>query len=145
MKKQKIRNKKINLKFFLSIVILILLFLILFFFLSQVKTIERNVLYTSFSISNLTGFDLNNSALTFGTIRPGEVSSRSLILQNTLNDSVRIIIKSKGTITNFLTVSENFFVLKPGETTKIGFSVITTKESELGKYDGQIIIKMEKI
>jgi hypothetical protein len=129
--------------FFFGLVLLIVFAILLFLLYNQFSFVEKKEIYSTLEISNLTGFDLNDSMLSFGKIYPGGVTSRSITIQNNWDKTSKVIIDCKGNISEFLIVSENSFFLKPNEKKQVSFSIITNKTSIKGNYDGIIKIKMK--
>lgn len=131
--------RKVNPYLILFILILVILLGIFLIFFKIDK--YRQEFYSSFIASdNSIGFDLNNTAITFGIVKIGGSSTRNIVLENTFDRDVRIIINSEGEISNYLSISENDFKLAPKETKNISFYVNVPLNTTLKKYEGKIII-----
>ncbi len=76
-------------------------------------------LQVKFETGKKIGIDVNNTALTFGIVPPGSTSTRELILTNTINKDLKIILKAEGPTKDFISFQENNFLLKSSETKKI--------------------------
>ena len=141
------KNKKL-VKIYFNYALLVFLIILTIFLIinliSNFNILEKKEIFTSFTVSEHVGFDLNNSALTFGLVQPGHSSSREIFIENNHDVSVLVIIQSKGDISDFLIVSENSFYLNSGEEKKIDFSVILPKDLEFGKYEGEIEVIFKK-
>ena len=59
---------------------------------------------------------------------------------NNHNQNVQVEIYAEGDIKDFISISDNDFVLGIGESKKIKFSVYIPKGTEFGKYDGQVVV-----
>ena len=68
----------------------------------------------------------------------GQGSVRGLFITNDFDKKVKVILKSRGEISDFLIVSENSFYLKPNEEKKIEFSILLPQDLEFKKYKGKI-------
>jgi hypothetical protein len=137
--------KKKNNIFNYSIVFLLCLIIILLIFnLFNNFYIYKKEIYSSFIVSKQMGFDLNSTALTFGFIMPGNSATREISIGNNFKEDVKIKIISEGEISRFLKISEDSFMLKPGESRNIGFSLVVPKNSLLKKYEGKVIVLYNK-
>jgi len=108
--------------------------------MSLVIAPNRQVIKTSFIVSDKVGFDLNKNELTFGSIQPGGTASRALTIQNNFNRDIMITLNSEGNIKDYLTVSENDFVLRPSEQKNVTFTAFSYKNQSYGNYTGKINI-----
>lgn len=123
---------------------MLLLLVLVAGFVFDFLVIDKKEIYTSVIFSDHSGFDLNSSSLTFGMILPGDSSLRSIVIKNDFNSDGKVSIGVQGGIKDFLTVSENDFILKPGEEKEINFTVFAPDENLQRKYDGKIIIKLKR-
>ncbi len=139
--KQK-KSKKVGKGFAIFLIILLTIIVILFIFvlINRFSVLEKKEIYAGVIVGDHAGFDLNKTALTFGMVKPGNSGSRGLMIGNDYGKKEKIVITSRGDISDFLIVSENDFVLDIGEKKQVEFSVFIPKDIELGKYDGEIII-----
>lgn len=107
------------------------------------------------TIGDYVGFNLETRYLEFGTMMPGGHSERSLDIHNDGNIPLRIEIEiiEKKDINLFLgkykqipeqwvTLSENNFLLKPGEGKSVKFSIKPDGNAGYGNYTAQARIKM---
>lgn len=106
--------------------------------------IEKKELEARVSVSDKVGFDINGSALTFGSIPGKGSSSREIFLDNYYNQSVKIEIYVKGEIGDFMQISENNFVLLENERKKVSFVVSFPEGTKLGEYRGRVYILIKK-
>jgi len=89
------------------------------------------------------GFDLNASALTFGEIKIGGSSTRNVIFQNKYEFPVLVVISAEGSIKPFLSFDDAVLV-NVNETKKIGFSVVSSIDTEPGTYSGKVKFKIRR-
>ncbi|MBI2632329.1 hypothetical protein HYW75_04970 [Candidatus Pacearchaeota archaeon] len=90
-----------------------------------------------FSIGDFGGFDLNKTALTYGTITPGGSSSRNVIIGNEYSFPIYVKVFASGVLRQFLTTEENI-ILEPGESRKVPLVIRASKESGFGNYSGKL-------
>jgi len=131
--------------FIIVLILSITLLFILFILADEIRTIGRKEVQVSFKVANNPGFDLNDSALTFGSIPPGQSATRSLFITNEFERKVKVVIKIKGEIEKYLYVSENNFFLEPKEGRKVNFTVILPDNIPLGERTGIIEVRFNKI
>ncbi len=127
------KRNLLNLTGIILFILIGLLFLYLFF-------LDSEELYTSIIVGNHSGFDLNSTALTFGLITPGQSASRAFNVTNENFFKTKFVIMGKGDIFDFLTVSENDFVLYPGQSKRIIATVDIPLNTLKNTYDGKIIV-----
>jgi len=104
------------------------------------ETIE---IYANLNISKTTGFDLNDTALTFGNLVPGSSSSRSFVIENNYGFPIKIRINSKGDISRFLSF-EKIHRIEQNKSKKIIIGVIVSEGEIYKSYSGELVIIMEK-
>jgi len=143
-------GKKINKKKGLIVLILFAIILILGIYLfgnliDYVSVLEKQEIYTKVIVAGNIGFDINNSALIFGAVMPGGSSSRELNITNNHNQNVQIEVYSKGDIKDFLSISDNDFRLRIGESRKVDFSVSIPFDAEYGTYEGEVIVVVRNV
>ncbi len=128
--------------FILSIVFLLVSVIAILYLNFPIKVYEY---YTSVEVSNEGfGFDLNDSALTFGRVNLGGSSTRSIVFRNEDNFPVIVEIVVYGNISEFISFEESWF-FEVNESKSIGFSVFASEESELGFYDGKVYFKVRPV
>ncbi len=114
------------------------------FFLYYVVVVDspEDSVYASVLVSHeKSGFDLNATALTFGSIIPGAVSSRSVQITNPYPSSARAFIQAEGSIGSVLEYTP-IVELGPHETKSIGFVVRAQNETEQGLYEGYVTVNI---
>lgn len=91
----------------------------------------------SFAIGGYGGFNLNKTALTYGTITPGGSSVRNVILGNSYSFPIVVKVFASESLTRFLTVEENLSI-EPGESRKTAVTIQAPRDAEFGNYSGEI-------
>jgi hypothetical protein len=103
--------------------------------------LEKWNLYTYVNVtSDRGGFDLNNTALTFGKIPLGGAAKRYIEIDNTHPFPIEVEISSEGTISPMLVYNESVIIDK-GVAENISFSAVSTRNTTLGFYDGFVHFK----
>ena len=133
----RISNKLI---LFLEILGFILFFYTMFFLLDSLLISDKEELYAKVVVTDSVGIDVNSTALVFGGVIPGGSSIKKVLLESDTDKSVKIEIYSEGEISKFLEVSENFFTLSKGGNKEVSFIVKIPFGTELGIYDGKVIV-----
>lgn len=136
------KSRKIkNIFLILLIAFVFLLSIILYSnFIDYISILEKKEVYASVNVNNYIGFDINSTALKFGTIPPGNSAFRKIYLENSYNDTVRVKIYVEGKIKDFVEVSDNDFILLKNEKKEVNFVVKIPSETEFGFYEGKIIV-----
>jgi len=106
--------------------------------------LHKQTIPTRFIAGEKMGFDLGPGNLNFGQIIPGYSVSREIIITNTFESPTITKIESSGTISEYLVVSQNNFILQPNESRNITFSLFPPEGIELKEYPGQITITTYK-
>ncbi|MEK6933985.1 MAG: hypothetical protein AABW75_03855 [Nanoarchaeota archaeon] len=128
-----------------KIVIVVLLLGIIFlgaFFIYRAISPFRGALKVekvdvSFAIGEFGGFNVNKTALTYGTITPGGSSVRNVILGNSYSFPIIVKVFASKSLTQFLTVEENLSI-EHGESKKVGVTIQAPGDAEFGNYSGEI-------
>jgi len=138
------KNKKLNKKNVLVIFLIVIIFLLSIFLYSNIldyiSVYETKEIYAEVKVSDRYGFEINDSSLKFGMIPPGNSASKDISLENIYGKEVKIKIYTEGEIGDFITISENDFILKKDEKKQIGFSVVIPLEAEYGIYTGNVTV-----
>lgn len=122
------------------------------FFYTLFTVKETKILDMNLRIGDYIGFNLDNKALEFGTMEPGGSSTRALQLENNYdfplqvsvsfsprNDLDSILGRSRPIKEEWITLSQNNFILESGKTADIKFT-IKPDETPLGNYTAKAII-----
>ena len=130
---KKLRNKD----FVIYILILILIFLTVYSYFGR-EPIQENKYYSHLEIGEISGFDVNNSALMFGSILPKGSASRKITVDNTYDFDILVKFLAEGDISDFFFKED--VLIKRGEVRDIYLSVVALEDSNKGFYDGNISV-----
>jgi len=143
MQRKKIKNKKYFVNWLIFIFLILIFIYLVYIQINNIFILDNIKIYTEAILGDKPGFDLNKTALTFGRVVPGNSASRGISIKNNFDKKIMVSITSEGEISDFLSVSENEFILIPNEERNISFSVLFPKGSEMKKYKGWIEIKLK--
>ena len=141
-----IKNSRSRRIILITLVLIIFLLSVILYsnFIDYISILEKKETYASVNVADYIGFDVNATALKFGTISPGNSGSKKIYLENTYSYDVSIEIYVEGEIMKFLEVSDNNFILKKGDQKEVGFTVKIPKEAEYGTYEGKVVTIIKK-
>ncbi len=145
MEKRNIKKEMKN-KFYFIVFLLLALSIFLFlivFYINSLMVLEKKEIVATLRTGDTAGFDVNTTALTFGTISFGTFSQRSLILENNYDFPLEVEFKVKGNITKFL-IFDKFVYLESNEKKSVQISTITLTENDSGNYSGKMIVLFKK-
>ena len=108
--------------------------------IDYLSIIEKKEIYAQINVGDHYGINVNKSALTFGTVRPGGFSTRNVTITNSYDYAIRIKIYAKGSIKDFITTPENDFILYVNQTKNIGFVVTPPSGTPAGNYEGKVVV-----
>lgn len=97
------------------------------------------------TVANHLGFNTDTDKLYLGTVPRGNTASRSVIIEN--NEYKKSIVRLKvfGELKNWITVSENNFVLKKGESKIVKVEANVPEDAELKNYESRLVIFFTRI
>ncbi|QQG38605.1 MAG: hypothetical protein HYS32_03285 [Candidatus Woesearchaeota archaeon] len=133
------KNKKALIYFLLIAVISITLTTI--FLTLNKNNVEYREIDIFITIGKVVGFNVNPSAIYFGTVPKGGISKRTIQL-NTTEKSI-IEIKTYGEASDWISVDKNKFILDGS--TNITVIADVPVNSELGNYTGKLKIYFRKL
>ncbi len=108
---------------------------------SVVETWEYDMFLT---VSNYTGFNVDNNAIFFGTVKPGGTSSRKIQLNN--NDlTLKVSIYTDGDLAKWVYTEQSSFILYPKKEKVVNVKAFVPKDAKYGDYEGRVIVKFETI
>lgn len=90
------------------------------------------------------GINIDTDAFHFGGLRPGGSSERQVSIRQEYDFPVLVNIKTKGEMADLVSVSENNFVLEPGESKTVTFTAKVGKETSYGNYTGNVIFEFRR-
>ncbi len=124
--------KYVPLFFLISLIIVVTVIL----FYAQ-KTIIGYVTYpVDYAVGSYQGFNLDSDAIHFGTILPGVVVKRKLVVETSQDALIHVALYGmKG-----LELDENDFFLKSGESKAITVTLFIPKKADEGYYNGKLVI-----
>ena len=83
------------------------------------------------------GLDVDTEKLAFGMVIPASSSStRYVLLSNKKDYPLNVHINFYGDLADWVSVSDNYFVLQPNEEKKLSFSVTAPRNTAYGNYTG---------
>ena len=104
-----------------------------FYLIENVREFDMSLI-----VGNHTGFDVNTEKLTFGMITPtGSSCTRYIFISNKKDYPLKVYINFYGNFAEWVSVSENYFVINPGEEKKLSFSATATRNVTYGNYTGK--------
>jgi len=130
----------VNLLFALSILLVGASLILLFVLPKEIDFVD-----VYFNVKKGTsGFNLNSSALTFGTVSPGGGAVRNITLINDEDREVKIKVFISRNIADFIIATPDEFSLGPWEKQELRFKLIAPLGTEEGEYQGRIKIETFK-
>jgi hypothetical protein len=123
-------------------VLLLVAFMIIFFgglYLYNIYSIkEVKVLKMHLEINNSKlGFNAGTDALYFGKTYAGSTVKRIINITNEYDFPISVSIKVTGNISEFITISQNDFIVQPGEMKVITYYATTNIDTLEGSYEGE--------
>ena len=142
-KKQKQRKKEVDL-LILILDIFILIFLISILFYGFNETLLKKEFLIKLNIGNHTGFDVNETALSFGTISINSNSKRKILLENNYKFPIKFEFYVKGNVSKLL-IFKKSIKLDPGK--NVSFTIKTIypdNSSQYGSYSGVLVSNVKR-
>jgi hypothetical protein len=137
------KKKRNKLIIILAIVLALLLAVNIYLYFQTKDIIETRELEASVIVANISGFDLNNTSLTFGQVSPGRSMMRMISLENNYDFPIEVYIFGKGEMKNFVFLSKQ--IIGQGEQKEIGVSAQVANNTAYGEYKGKVIFQFRKI
>lgn len=88
------------------------------------------------TVGNYTGFNVDTSALFFGTVTKSGRSTRYVVVTNELEEPVMVLVEAAGELADWTTVSEKNFSLDRYGSKTISVSVNAPAQAQYGIYSG---------
>ncbi len=98
---------------------------------------EIRVLRMQLEVADKIGVNVDDDAIYFGKVYPGNTARRIIEISNNYADPLIVSITIKGDISPFVSVSQNEFILEPGEDKVVTYYASTTKETPKLNYTGE--------
>ncbi len=105
------------------------------------KKIQEEKIYAKVNVTDSGGFDLNNTALTFGNVQRLGTSTRSISFENKNNFPVAVYASAEGDIKELLDF-EKVTKLNSKEKKTIALSVLASEDIEERVYSGNVTFSM---
>jgi len=137
LKKEKHNEKLI---FILIAILILTLILNIYFFINFSRIFEVRELYASIIVSDKIGFDLNSTALTFGSTFRGGSSAREINIENSFGFPIEVEIHGKGDMEKFVRPSRHY--IDKDEKKSIQIAAFVPEDTEFGKYEGNVEISL---
>ena len=101
---------------------------------------ETEELEMRLQVSDYVGFDVETSAIVFGTVPPGGMGQRDIIINNLADEPRNILIRAEGGLSEWVSVSENMFLVLANEEKPVSVHVQVPEDAEFGNYTGTMKI-----
>jgi len=126
------------LAFFISFIIFLMSLSFYFYYITPLAQ-------SSFQASTIVtrdtgGFDLNSTALTFGSITLGGSSTRSILVNNSYSFPIRVEPVIEGSIQDL--ISYDYLVIQPYQSASFSMTVFADLNKSLGKYIGNVSVRL---
>ncbi len=126
------------LSFFISLVVLVMSSSIYFYYISPISEFTYST--TAFVTQDTAGFDVNTSAITFGSIIIGGTSTRSILVNNSYPFPIRVKPEIEGDIAQLVTYDPT--IINPYNTSKFYLTIYADSYDLVGNYTGNITLKL---
>jgi len=135
---QKEKHNYLNIFIILFIVSLALLVYLIFSL-----PVESKVFEVKFIVGENIGVDTNNSAIVFGRVVPGSVSTRKIFIDNKYDFPIVVKSLPSKNIENFLRVNPDF-ALNAGRNYSLPVELVISDNVSLGEYRGTLTVRIFK-
>lgn len=134
------KKRRVNLLVYILIIVFgfVIINLIYSFFIYETVGLNMHL-----NVAERLGFNITKEYqehIYFGTIPPEGEGSKDIFVQNTDYKKTRVIIKAYGKLGDWITVSENNFFMKKGESKIIWVKVNPPSDAEYKQYYGKLKI-----
>ena len=121
------------------IIFLISLIILIPFFVRYLL-VDLEVFQTSVNVGGYLGFTTENDDLFFGTIPPGGIAQRDLEIRNAYCNKCLVVIKTEGSNSNWIQISDNKFKINQNENKPVNITVTVPEGTLEGNYNGTMKI-----
>ena len=104
---------------------------------------QTNELYMSLSVGEHVGFDVNTTAVTFGTVLPGGVVQRDLTITNTDGYDKVASFSVEGNISRFVRPPADALA-KAAANTSVGIKAEVPQDTTFGEYTGKLRVTLRR-
>ncbi|MFP4112455.1 MAG: hypothetical protein ACLFUO_05640 [Candidatus Woesearchaeota archaeon] len=95
-------------------------------------------------VNDYVGFNLDNDALHFGSIKNQGNSRRNITVINTYGKTSLVVIEAEGEIASWISASENSFLLEEDTSRQVEFMIETPEFVDYGNYTGNVTITFKR-
>ena len=127
------------------VIILLLLFSFSILFLPRFLLCDTIELDAYLVVGDHLGFNVDTTAIYFGTAPPGASPSRSVYINNTGCRKSRVVVEVEGDFSEWVDISDNNFILLMGEGKDVDFVVTIPSDAGLGNYSSKVKFYFWKI
>ena len=110
-------------------------------FIYSREPIQTTTFFASLNVSDRVGFDVDDSALIFGSVIRGGGSSRNINIDNNFQFPVVAVISAEGDIAPLLHF-DNLVEIGENEFGELSFNVIAPSDINDGFYSGNVTIEI---
>jgi len=114
-----------------------------YFLYNDLTTENIIILNMSVRVDDHFGLNADQDALKFGRLMPDTAGERKIIIENNASHQLTVSILKEGTISGWVTISDNNFIMAPDETKIVTF-VIHAPEVDYGDYQGTVTVIFKK-
>ena len=93
----------------------------------------------------IVGINVENNSLAIGTVMIGNYVEKSATIINPFSEKINVSASLSSNIDDFITISEESFILNPGKSKKIIIKAEPLEGTKLGSYNGTMKIIMKKL
>ena len=96
-------------------------------------------------VSDHYGLNLDTDALHFGRVKTPGGADRAIIISNTYEKPVKVLISTRGEIRDWVFINESRFILNPDEVRNVTFSLNVPENIAQGNHTGTVKIIFERV
>lgn len=96
------------------------------------------------TVSDTLGFNIDADAVHFGRVPPGQASIKTITLNNTRATPRVADLQAEGVLGSWIAVSDNHFLLQPGEYRSINLTATVPENTSYGTYTGTLTAVFRK-
>ena len=131
-------EKKKKIILFLVIIASVVISILVYPYFSPLHIEEIDMYIT---VGNYTGFNVNTSALFFGTVAKSGSSERYVVVTNEYSEELKVKINIKGELEDWTSLSEKKFMLEKNANKTVNVKVNIPPDVEFGDYTSTMEIK----
>jgi hypothetical protein len=140
MEKRNNPPKKVYFVLIISAILIISVILII----NSIKVLDKKIIPISVEVGEYLGLNAGSEELNFGTLIPGQASTKKLVISNGYSKDVKImILLDKGNITKYI-YGISLMNLSPGESIEYEVKLVLPDDLPLGNYEGNLILEFSK-